>query len=294
MDSCSEPPDRPSTDRLPGGERLGALLRVLDLPGERLDPMVVAFPDELKAYTEFSVSDQDRRLGVMVRGQGPDFTRRVSRFMDAAGVAAPRLRRFEAAARYFEHVNLFFKVEVDAVGIQEMSWYFRRRPSVDVALQFLSADGLHDEAFVRRVASLLGKNTVHFVAGQESAGGASGAKLYFSQPDHPDAWTRIAAVARETDCGQAWEALDAQAEGLRGRFSFVSVGWSEGQRVPGFKLDVRQLGGGTLGRIVRGAGPDAIRRIHLLLSLYDKEGVDYAGFRLAPGRERSTKVYAAR
>ena len=41
MDSCSEPPDRPSTDRLPGGERLGALLRVLDLPGERLDPMVV-------------------------------------------------------------------------------------------------------------------------------------------------------------------------------------------------------------------------------------------------------------
>ena len=60
MDPRSEPPDRPSTDRLPGGERLGALLRVLDIPGRRLDPMVVAFPDELKAYAEFSVSDQDR------------------------------------------------------------------------------------------------------------------------------------------------------------------------------------------------------------------------------------------
>jgi len=274
--------------------RLGVLLGALGIPWESLAAMVAAFPGELQGYAEFSVSDHDQRLGLMVRGEGQEFTHRVAHVMETQGVAQPRLRRFLAAARYFEHVNLFFKVEADADGVQEMSWYFRRRPSLDVAVQFLAADGVEDEAFVRRIAGLLGKNTVHFVAGQESPTGRSGAKLYFSQPDSPHAWGRIKAVAKETGCGEAWGPLEAQAGGLQGRFSFVSVGWAEGQRVPGFKLDVRQLSGVTIGRVVRGAPQDAIERIHLLLSLHDKEYVDYAGFRLAPGRSLTTKVYAAR
>ena len=282
-----------SQDLFAESARLGVLLGALEIPWEGLAGVVAAFPEEVPRYTEFSVSDSDAALGVMVKGEGQDFTHRVAHFMERNSVPQERLKRLLATAKHFEHINLFFKVEADRSGILEMSWYFRRRPSVDVALDFLKADGIDDAAFVRDIAQRLGKGTVHFVGGSEGRSG-SGNKLYFSQPDSPGAWARLRAVAAHTGVGAEWGRLEANAGGLQGLFSFLSIGWADGVRVPGFKLDVHGLTGLTLGRIVRGAPNEALQRIHLLLSLHDKEQVDYAGFRLSPGQPLTTKVYAAR
>ena len=275
--------------------RLGVLLGALEIPWTTVAPIVAAFPSEVAAYTEFSVSDSDGTLGIMVRGEGVDFTHRVAHFMEERGVQEPRLRRFLATARQFEHKNLFFKVEADPTGVTELSWYIRRRPPVQVAIEWLRADGIDDAPRVERVARLLGKNTVHFIAQSEHMDGSpTQTKLYFSQPDSTDSWSRLQALAGLLQVGAEWGVLEANASGLQSRFTFASIGWRGAERISGFKLDVRELTGVSLGRIVRGAPREAIERIHLLLSLHDKEHVDYAGFRLSPGQRLTTKVYAAR
>ena len=272
--------------------RLGVLLGALEIPWDTVAPVVASFPSEVAAYTEFSVSDHDASLGVMVRGEDADFTHRIAHFMEQRGVSEARLRRFLATATHFEHKNLFFKVEADRTGVTELSWYIRRRPSVQVAIEWLRADGIDDAPRVERVARLLGKNTVHFIAQAEPLdGGPTLTKLYFSQPDSTESWARMRALAGLLQVGSEWGVIEANAAGLQGRFSFASIGT---ERVPGFKLDARDLAGVTLGRVVRGAPREAIERIHLLLSLHDKELVDYAGFRISPGERLATKVYAAR
>jgi len=281
----------------PEGARLGALLAALGISWKQVAPIAAAFPGEAEGYAEFSVSDHDASLGIMVRGEEQDFTDRVVRFMAERGVSEERLQRFRTTAEHFEHKNLFVKAEADTRGITELSWYFRRRPRVEVAIEWLRAEGIQDADFVMRVAGLLGKPTVHFVAVSESLGpeaGSSLAKLYFSQPNTPQAWQRLGAVAGLCAVSAEWASFQANAEGLQGLFSFLSIGWENGRRVPGFKLDVHELTGATLGRILRGASSEVIQRIHLLLALHDKELVDYAGFRLRPGQGLRTKVYAAR
>ncbi len=282
-----------------GSARLGVLLGGLGLPWEKVTPFVGAFPDEMGRYQELSVDDRSTDLGLMTRGGGKDFTFRVARYMETHGIDEPRLRRLLVTARYFEHRNLFLKVEVGPGGPSEFSWYFRRRPSLAVARAWLAEAGVGDEALdtVEEVARTLDKETVHFVAAAEHVDGSSLQKLYFSQPTDDGALDRLEAAARL--CGVddgTWAPLGSRAEVLTGKTTFLSVGFAGGQLLPGTKIDVHDLPPDVVGSVMAEAGRDAaaFERMDLLLKMIDKPTVDYAGFKLRPGRPVATRVYAYR
>lgn len=282
-----------------GSARLGVLLGSLGLPWEKVTPFVEAFAPQMAAYQELSVDDRSTDLGLMTRGAGKDFTFRVARYMEAHGIDEPRLRRLLVTARYFEHRNLFFKVEVGPEGPAEFSWYFRRRPTVEVARAWLDEAGVGSHALdtVEEVARVLDKTTVHFVAAAEHVDGTSLQKIYFSQPTDDGALDRLEAAARL--CGvdsAAWAPIGSRADDLRGHTLFLSLGFAAGELLPGTKIDAHDLSPETVASVMDEAGRDtaARERLDFLLEMIDKPRVDYAGFKLRPDRPVATRIYAYR
>ena len=282
-----------------GSARLGVLLGALDLPWERVTPFVAAFPGEMGGYQELSVSDRRKDLGLMTRGSGKEFTFRVTRFMETHGIDEERLRRLLVTARFFEHRNLFFKVEIGPDGIEEFSWYFRRRPDIEVAVAWLSNQGVGDDGLksVAEVAGALRKRTVHFVARGDRPDGSSVCKLYFSQPDTMESFERLRLAAERLGVEASdWAPMDSRAELLAGRTSFLSLGFADGALLPGAKVDIAGLSPVTVAAMMADAGcdPDAEERLKLLLTTMDRPNVDYTGFRLSPGQPLQTRAYAFR
>lgn len=280
-----------------GSARLGLLLGALDLPWEKVTPFVEAFPDEMGRYQELSVDDSTADLGLMTRGAGKDFTHRVARYMELHGIDEQRIRRLLVTARYFEHRNLFFKIEVGVDGPHEFSWYFRRRPALDVARAWLAEAGVDDPGLDRagQVAGVLGKDTVHFLACAERPTGESLFKLYFSQPEEEASFGRLADAAQLAGIeAGGWAALAAHEGDLAGRTAFLSLGFAQGRLLDGVKIDVAKPSMGTVAGILSGAGRDgrAHARMDLLLQTLQQDDPDYAGFRLLPGRPVATRIYA--
>jgi hypothetical protein len=280
-----------------GSARLGVLLGAMDLPWEKVTPFVESFPDEMGRYQELSVDDTSSDLGLMTRGEGKDFTHRVARYMERNGIDEERIRRLLVTARYFEHQNLFFKIEVGADGPHEFSWYFRKRPALDVACAWLAEAGVDEDSLdrVRGIARALGKDTVHFLACAERPTGESLFKLYFSQPEEEASFARLARAAEllGIEAG-GWATLAAHEGDLAGRTTFASLGFEGGRLLDGVKIDVARPSMDTVARVLTGAGRDgrARARMDLLLQTLQREDPDYAGFRLLPRRPTTTRIYA--
>ena len=150
---------------------------------------------------------------------------------------------------------------------------------------------------VEEVAGVLDKDTVHFVAAAEHIDGTSLQKLYFSQPTDDGALDRLEAAARLCGVDEAtWAPMGSRREALAGKTTFLSVGFSDGQLLPGTKIDVHDLPPDVVASVMADAGRDgaAVERMDLLLKMIDKPTVDYAGFKLRPGRPVATRVYGYR
>jgi hypothetical protein len=280
-----------------GSARLGVLLGALDLPWEKVTPFVESFPDEMGRYQELSVDDGTADLGLMTRGEGKDFTHRVARYMERNGIDEERIRRLLVTARYFEHRNLFFKIEVGNDGPHEFSWYFRRRPALDVARAWLAEAGVDAPSLDRaeQIARELGKDTVHFLACAERPDRESLYKLYFSQPEEASAFARLAAAAQTAGIDAArWAPLAAHEQDFAGRTTFLSLGFAGGRLLDGVKIDVARPSMDAVARVLTAAGRDgrAHARMDLLLQTLRQDDPDYAGFRLSPQRPVATRIYA--
>jgi hypothetical protein len=281
-----------------GAARLGLMCGTLGIPWDQAAAFVAKFPGELDAYLELSVDDSSSELGLMTRGQGQDFTHRVANFMEQRGVGEERLRRLLVTAKHFEHRNLFVKLELNEQGPREISWYFRRRPSLGDAKAWLlqGGAGARDLKLVDQLGQDLGKSTVHFIAQSEPLNGKGFpvSKVYFSQPDNAASWARLRTGAER--CGVDWDAtLEPHHAGLAARTSFLSVAFGPGLRIPGCKIDVHKLDFGALKKLLVANGrlDSSIPRIRTLLELGGKERMDYVGLRLDGAKPVGVKVYSS-
>jgi len=276
-----------------GSARLGLLLGALGLPWERVAPFVAAFPGELAGYQELSVSSACADMGVMTLGSGVEFTHRVAHFMETHGVAEPALRRFLVTTRYFEHANVFFKAEVGPSGVEEMSWYLRRRAETDVARAWLQSGGVESAGLglFDALATTLDKRTVHFLATSERPGQEPVLKVYFSQPDNLAAWQRVESAVLLAGVSRAdWAPVGSRVFDLARHTAFVSVGFSRGRALPGAKVDIHDVEADVVRAI---AGP-AAAPLDVLLDVTGRDHFDYAGFRLVPGQPLALRGYVTR
>ena len=145
-----------------------------------------AFAPELARYAELIASPGGEAFGFMTRGEGPTFTARVAAMLGALDLPAAAIEHHAALARWFEHVRGFAKVEWHRHGdalTPMAAVYFRRRPSVEVALARLGERGVVApvQQAVRELAAIFEKTSIHFVAAAFLPGREVQHKVYFSQ-----------------------------------------------------------------------------------------------------------------
>ncbi|MFM7204687.1 MAG: hypothetical protein ACKO6N_28270 [Myxococcota bacterium] len=138
---------------------------------------------ELERHHELIVDADAQSVGILTRGEGLDFSRRVRAQLERLEPDPLVLAHFDAQCDWMAHTRMFVKLEWQAQhSWPRVSWYHRRRPSVASVLSFF-ASRLAPAALesISRLAQLLEKDSIHFVAGHQRPGQPLRYKVYFSQ-----------------------------------------------------------------------------------------------------------------
>jgi hypothetical protein len=226
------------------GAHAGAMSAAVDL-----------FADEIAAYGELILGPGGTPVGFMTRGEDQSFTERAAMVLRSMNVSPAAIAHHAFLAEWMEHLRAFFKVEwqVSASGITPLAaCYFRRRPEVETVLAKLHARGVstarQDE--LRQIAASLDKDTVHFVAAAFRPEHALHHKLYFSQ--YVTEQTKILVEDRierlfdrlggQGDLRALWRRAHARMLANHHETTcFVSVNFTDDQRLPWFKIDYPEV-----------------------------------------------------
>jgi len=277
-----------------GAAHAGLLFGGLDIGIVPFAEFVPHFVEELAAYMELSVSPTGA-LGVMTRGDGVDYTHRVARHLEYFGATETQLRQLLVRAQHLEHRNLFFKLEIDHQGLAECSYYFRRRPTLDVAHAWLADAGVEEpeRRMIDAVAHVLSKQTVHFIATSIGRDSASD-KVYFSQAPSADTWVRLAHAAELLGVDDAWWPLAAQEGALRHQDTYLSFGYSDGKLLPTAKIDVAHPSEVAVDSLMLEVAGVAVtrERVDMLLAATARQRPDYLGIRMRPDGRIELSAYA--
>jgi hypothetical protein len=213
------------------------------------------FSDELSRYGEVILGPRSEVIGFMTRGEGESFTQRAKMLMQSMEMPPQAIAHHAFLAEWMEHTRAFFKAEWQTRGDRVTplaACYFRRRPEVETVLAKLHACGVstarQDE--LRQIAASLEKDTVHFVAAAFRPGHPPHHKLYFSQYVTPQTRTIV-----EERIERLFDRLGGSAElrtlwrrvhrkmflHLDETTCFVSVNFTDDQRLPWFKVDYPEV-----------------------------------------------------
>ena len=225
---------------------------------EHASPMSAAidmFADELARYGEVILGPHSEVVGFMTRGEGESFTQRAKMIMQSMGMSPQAIAHHAFLSEWMEHTRAFFKAEWQTQGdtvTPLAACYFRRRPEVETVLAKLHARGVstarQDE--LRQIAASLEKDTVHFVAAAFRPGQALHHKLYFSQYVTEQTKTIV-----EDRIDRLFDRLGGSPElralwrknhrrtflNLDETTCFVSVNFTDDQRMPWFKVDYPEV-----------------------------------------------------
>ena len=250
------------------------------------------FGEELDQYAELIAGPGGAPLGFMTHGDGPRFTERVRSALAMLGMPEAARAHHAALAHAFEHTNGFFKAEWGA-GSPLAAIYFRRRPELADALAGLAAWGVRDTARLARMAELLDKDTVHFLAAAFRPGQPVHHKLYFSQWAPPEARGDVAArIARVFElfgvAPDAWRAHHDAMVADGDPTLFVSTSVTAAGPSPSFKIDYPDVSFARAAAWCTASLADA----RLAAELAGTEALSYVGVRFAPGAAPALKCYA--
>lgn len=274
--------------------RILRLVDALCIDADLVAAFIESFSDASREYLELSLSDHDPAMGMMVKGRSVAFTRSVAHWMLQHGVTKEEVACFIESAKQCDHRTVFFKVDVDSAGVVEASWYTQRRRSLKTVLAWLHGQEIQDDDFVFAVTHVLDHSRVHFLARSvplAAHGHAPMSRVYFVNPAGATHWRRLRRAAMLCGVQPEWEALRPHGPLLSPRETFLSVGWSEGQRFPGMKIDVHGVPRGAIDRIVGSSQRAGASRLNQLLGLNQGTVPDYIGLRLRPGHPASIRVY---
>jgi hypothetical protein len=233
----------------------------LDEHATGMSAAIDMFADELTRYGEVILGPAGQLVGFMTRGEGESFTQRASMVLRGMEVSPAAIAHHAYLAEWMEHTRAFFKVEWQAAGpaappgspaVPLAACYFRRRPEVETVLARLHARGLstarQDE--LRQIAASLEKDTVHFVAAAFRPGHSLHHKLYFSQYVTDQTRTLVEEridrlfdrLGGRGDLRALWRRVHRKMfANLDETTCFVSVNFTDDQRLPWFKVDYPEV-----------------------------------------------------
>jgi hypothetical protein len=298
-------------DDLGDGPRLQAVREVLEAfvpaAAEEIGQVSGTVLPEFNEYGELIAAVDASMAGLLVRGEGEGFTRRVSALMERWGMTEEALRYHRHLADSFEHKRIFLKLEWHAVGRNvehQIALYYRRRPTLHEALRILTrfTGQSAPVADVREMGSLLGKDTVHFVAFTARPHSPIRHKFYFSQYLTPERFAhaelRLQRVARrfvpDTQSASRWAMYnDRLARRHCTDTLFVSLALTEEESDRSVKIDYPGVSPLLAAGLLDGPESElAHERFRRLCTAAGRPTLSYLGVRMGVGERLTLKGYA--
>jgi hypothetical protein len=263
---------------------------------------------EFDAYGELIAAVDANVAGLLVRGEGENFTARVSGLMGRWGMTDEAIEFHVTLADAFDHTRIFLKLEwwEDHGRLErQIAVYYRRRPYVHHALKIL-ADFAGPTCLplgeFRELAALLGKETVHFVAFTARPDRPLWYKFYFSQYLTPESYTAaqmrlersVARFAPESAAAPQWAAYhDRLAPRWRQQSIFVSIAMSEDGSDGSLKIDYPDVEPTVAAALLqRAAVLTAEERLRCLCGAAGRKALSYLGVRIGRPEHLILKGYA--
>jgi len=246
----------PSTDPTVPRQRLSQIAeQYLGAHAGAMSTVIDTFAEELARYGEVILGLGGVPVGFMTRGEGERFTARARSVLRDMDMAPAAVSHHQLLADWMEHQRAFFKVEwqVDGGAATPLAaCYFRRRPEIETVLAKLHACGVSPERQdeLRQIAALLDKDTVHFVAAAFRPGHRLHHKLYLSQYVTDQTKTLVETrierlfdrLGGQDDLRALWRRLHRKTfANVDDTTCFVSVSFTDDQRLPWFKIDYPQV-----------------------------------------------------
>jgi hypothetical protein len=262
---------------------------------------------EFDSYGELIAAIDAPVAGLLVRGEGEDFTRRVIDLMDSWQMTEEAKQFHLTLAEAFEHKRVFLKLEWCEVGHKlerQIAVYYRRRPYVHDALKTLAgfAGTCLPLGEFRELGTLLGKDTVHFVAFTARPDRPLWYKFYFSQYLTPQSYEaaemRLQRAAERFAAGSPvatrWAAYhDRLAPRYRTQTVFVSLAMSEDGSDGSLKIDYPDVSPALAAGLLDGThAGEAEERLCWLCDAADRRTLSYLGVRIGAENHLVLKGYA--
>ena len=261
---------------------------------------------EFDAYGEVIAAADARVAGLLVRGEGEGFTRRIAALMDSWGMTEESRRLHASLAEAFDHKRIFLKLEWHSAdkAQRQVAVYYRRRPLIHDALKVLAGFSgtclpLGD---FRELGALLGKDTVHFVAFTTRPNGPPWYKCYFSQYLTPESYAGaenrlqrcVERFAARSPAAARWAAYrDRLAPRYRRQTAFVSLALSEDGGDGSLKIDYPDVSPVVAAGLLDGTrGVEAEELLRRLCEAAGRQALSFLGVRIGGEDHLVLKGYA--
>ena len=300
-----------SSDSLTGSGRLGILTDMVTAlapaAASELDDVARCIFPEFDSYGELIAAIDSPVAGLLVRGEGQDFTRRVSELMESWHMTEEAKRFQLILAEAFNHKRAFLKLEWCALGDRierQIAVYYRRRPSVHDALKMLAgfAGSCLPLGEFRELGALLGKDTVHFVAFTARPDRPLWYKFYFSQYLTPESFQAgearlrraVERFAAAPTAVPRWLAYhDRLAPRYRAQSVFVSLALCEDGSDGSIKIDYPDVAPMVAAGLIDGAvAAQTHERLRCLCDAAGRDTLSYLGVRIGAADHLVLKGYA--
>ena len=264
------------------------------------------FP-EFDSYGELIAAVDSPVVGLLVRGEGEEFTRRVSTLMDSWHMTDEAKQFHLTLAEAFDHKRAFLKLEWCVLNDKmerQIAVYYRRRPCVHDALKILAgfAGSCLQLGEFRELGALLGKDTVHFVAFTARPNRPLWYKFYFSQYLTPKSFQGVEARLRRAverfaaapTALPRWLAYhDRLAPRYRAQTVFTSLALCEDGSDGSLKIDYPDVAPMVTAGLLDGtAAVQTQERLRWLCDAAGRETLSYLGVRIGAADHLVLKGYA--
>jgi len=300
-----------SFNRLTDFGRLGILTDVVTALApaavSEIDDVARCIFPEFDSYGELIAATDSPVVGLLVRGEGQNFTQRVSELMKSWHMTEEAKRFQLTLAEAFDHKRAFLKLEWCVLGDRldrQIAVYYRRRPYVHDALKILAgfAGRCLPLGEFRELGALLGKDTVHFVAFTARPDRPLWYKFYFSQYLTQDSFQAVEARLRRAverfaaapTALPRWLAYhDRLAPRYRAETVFVSLALCEDGSDGSLKIDYPDVAPMVAAGLLDGAAAAQTQeRLRWLCDAAGRETLSYLGVRIGAADHLILKGYA--
>lgn len=263
---------------------------------ERLQPFLIQFENELAKYYELSIDQYCNGLGLLTIGSGESYVQRLADFLTQEGIEKEKIDLLKSSAKLFDYKSVFFKVDLGPKGLEEFSFYFRKRAVLNTVQQWMSIVNLKHTKTIQQLLFLLNKPHVQGLAMSFTKNAENAYKVYITLPGgYLNSWHRVGVALTKTIQikPSVWSNLIQLLQPNYRYRIFYSNAFIHGEIVPIAQIYMFQVPLSIVQELFKQYQfpSGSLKQVEGLLQMSSKDHIDYLALKLSKEKLLGVKTY---